>query len=127
MLPAGLGENGGAGAVDPQRGVLLGLRVVDRGPGGAVHHDGGAVLPEGLAYRLRVGDVQCRPVRGDRGDVLTGEPGQDVLAQHPGGSGDQPDGAHRAARSFSGSHQARLSRYHCTVSARPVRKSLRGS
>lgn len=56
-----------------------------------------------------------------------GEPGQDVPAEHSGGSGDQPDGAHSAALSFSGSHQARLSRYHCTVSARPVRKSLRGS
>ena len=34
---------------------------------------------------------------------------------------------HSVARSFSGSHQVRLSRYHCTVSARPCAKVLRGS
>lgn len=82
---------------------------------------------ERLADAVRVRDVQGLTVRRYGGDVLVGEGRQQVLREHSGRPGDQPDRAHSAALSLSGSHQALFSRYQRTVSARPLRKSLPGS
>jgi hypothetical protein len=49
-----------------------------------------------------------------------------VPTEHAGGAGDEIAG-HSAARAFSGSHQARLSRYHCTTSASPWSNVMSGS
>src|SRR5690606_25793530 len=121
---AGAGELPRAGAGGAGGG---GAGGVDGGVGRAVDDEGGAVDGQGPVDGVGGGDVEGGPV--EAGDLLAapGEGVDDVPAEHAGGPGDQP--AHDrppVTRCFSGSHQARLSRYQATVSARPVVKSWRG-
>src|SRR5262249_40352848 len=75
----------------------------------------------GRPHGRRGEDVQAGA--GQRGDVGARllEHGDEVLTQHPARARDEPTNGHAAilARSRSGSHQPRLSRYQATVSARP--------
>lgn len=129
---AGLGEDAYAGAVDGGGGFLGGLGAVHVGPGGAVH-DHGDTLDRGPDGG-RVGDVEVGAAQAHGLDPGVLQDGQDVLAEHPGGAGDEPApgsriGAHfcRAAFAFSGSHQARFSRYHSIVAAMPSSKVTCGT
>jgi hypothetical protein len=141
-----LGQPAGGTAVDQQRGVLVGLRGVHGGVGGGVEDDGtrpaDPVQPaaDGLAHLPLVGQVEFGAA--ERRDGVAGPAGQDgeqVAAELAAGAGDQPGGrvigsgharvgaAVPTSRALSGSHQARLSRYHCTVRASPSSKPVRGA
>ncbi len=118
-----LGEQPRAGGVDRRRVVLVALGVVDLRVRRGVDDD---VVPcDGRVDRRRVRDVEVGTT--ERGDVTTLQRVLQVATEHAGGAGDQVAGHARAARSFSGSHQARLSRYHCTTSARPCSNGTCGS
>ncbi|SDD21006.1 hypothetical protein SAMN05216174_108211 [Actinokineospora iranica] len=77
----------------------------------------------------RLGQIEFSGPRGKDGDIR--EPGQ-LTPELPTATGYQKRESHRgqfpgsAARRLSGSHQARLSRYHWTVLARPSSKETRG-
>ncbi len=132
---AGLREDAYGCAVDGRCGFLGGLGAVHVRPGGAVddHRD----VLDGGADRGRVGDVEVRAPEADGLDAGVLERGQDVLAEHPGGAGDEPAPcggvpgvrAHfcRAAFAFSGSHQARFSRYQSMVALMPSSKVTCGA
>ncbi len=122
-----------AGAVDGGGGLLGGLGGVDVGPGGGVDDD--LVPGDGRVHGPLVGDVELGPGEpfgadaGGRAEDL-----EQVLAELAPGADDQPAGrllrvAHwpSAAFCFSGSHQARLSRYQAMVAARPSSKETFGA
>jgi hypothetical protein len=123
---AGAGEEPGPLAVDAKGPLLVGLGVVDGGVRRAVHHHVGVVFRERPVHRRGVGDVQGGAVETDELLTAAGEFLQHVVAEHPAGTGDQPLHQPRSTRALSGSHQARLSRYQATVSARPLAKSCCG-
>ena len=72
-------------------------------------------------YRRLVGRTATAPL------IIEGE--YAVVPEHPARAEDDPATAHRAsaARALSGSHHARLSRYHCTTSASPDWNGTRGA
>ncbi|CAM5307886.1 hypothetical protein SFUMM280S_10780 [Streptomyces fumanus] len=124
---AGAGEQPGALAVDLQGAGLVGLGVVDSRVRGAVDHQVGAVPGERGLQGGRFGDVQVGAAGGDHVLAAPGQLRDHVPAEHAARAGDQPPHVGSpVTRRFSGSHQARLSRYQATVSARPVAKSRRG-
>src|SRR5580700_1567284 len=109
--------------------------VVDAGPGRAVDDHRGPEPAQRRAYGRRVGDVERPAAISVR--LLTGTFKQrdEVSAEHSRGPRDEPS-AHPAcppwpgsvpvapdpetplpprSAHLSGSHQSRLSRYHCTV------------
>lgn len=77
--------------------------------------------------RVRVGDVEVGAAGGGDGQVRPGpQHGEQVPPEHPARAGDQDPG-HSGPAVFNGSHQARLSRYQRTVSARPRSRSMLGA
>ena len=62
MLGGRSGQHAGSDRVDRSRLLLVGLRGVDRGPGGAVDHD--VVSGNGIAHRDRVEQVEVAAVDG---------------------------------------------------------------
>ena len=133
---AGGGQIGCAAAVHHQRLLLMCLGVVHGGPGRAVNDHIRAQGGQDVGDGSGVGHVKAGPVQGGHALPAAAQHGDQVTAEHAAGPGHQPP-AHDACPAsagaaapvagaapsalgcFSGSHQARLSRYHCTVSARP--------
>ena len=116
--------------VDAARVILVVLGGVDGRPGGAVDHD--VVAGDRGIHCFGVGDVEFGAVSGCH--VTTGERRDELGAEHAVRTGDEVTGHDgpradqaRAARALSGSHHARLSRNHCTTSARPCSNGTSGS
>ena len=108
--------------------LLVGLRRVDRRVRGGV--DDHVVALDGGEDGVTVGDVELGAP--EQGHVAAEQGLDEVGAQHAAGAGDEVLGVlgrrhQRAARSLRGSHHWRLSRYHCTTSARPWAKGTWGS
>ncbi len=123
MGGAGGGEVDDGVTVDGGGGRLVCLGAVDVGPGGGVDHH--VVAGDGGVHGGGVGDVQVGA--GGGGDLVVRPRFDDVdqvASEHPAGPGHQEPHAFAA---FSGSHQARLSRYHLTVSASPVSRVMLGA
>ena len=142
-----------ARAVDGGCPFFVSFGIIDGGVGGGVDDD--VVAGDGFDNRGKVGDIEVGA--SERGDVTTGQHCLEVPAEHARGTSDQiathdflpvcggesamphpipprSDGRratdstpYSAARSFNGSHHERLSRYHCTTSARPCSKGTWGS
>ena len=79
---------------------------------------------DGRQHRIPIGHVELGT--GQRGHVAVAQGDEQILPEHAAGADDE-ESAHSAARAFRGSHHARLSRYHCTTSARPWSKGTSGS
>ncbi len=129
---AGRREDAYAGAVDGGGGFLGGLGAVHVGPGRAVDDDRGTL--DGGPDGCRVGDVEVGAAQARGFDAGVLQDGQDVLAEHSGGAGDEPAAGSRgrghfcsAAFAFSGSHQARFSRYQSMVALMPSSKVTCGA
>jgi hypothetical protein len=94
VLGGRTGQHARGDRIDLERLLFVGLRVVDRGPGGAVDHD--LVSSDGLPGRERVEQVEVAPVDGCHRDAAAVEDLAQVGAQQPRRPGDQP--AHAASR-----------------------------
>lgn len=125
VLGAGAGEVGDRVAVDRGGRRLVPFGPVDVGPRGGVEHH--VVTGDGGPDRSGVGDVQLGAGDGGHLEVVPGgQHGEQVPAEHAARTGDEDPG-HAAGAVFSGSHQARLSRYQATVWARPRSRSMLGA
>jgi hypothetical protein len=137
---AGVGERGGSVAVHGERAVGFGFGEVDRGVGAAVHDDVGVGRADDRREARGVGEVRVGAPEGVARDAEAGRLFRDFDADLAAGSEDEdlhlaaapPPGALKPSRrprysAYSGVHQSRRARYHCTVFRRPVSNVSRAS
>ena len=102
-----------ASGVDGKCVGFVGLRIIHLRVRGCIDH---YIVPgDRRTHGIEVGDVEVGAAK--CGDVPPRQRVLKVLTEHACCTGDEVP--HSAARSFKGSHQTRLSRYHCTTSASP--------
>jgi hypothetical protein len=85
-------EVGSSHRVDSECGIFVILGCVDRGPRRAVRDDIRADLIDRAVHGSSVGEVKLGPCAGDHVSAFEGR--EQVVPEHPVGSGDQPS-AHR--------------------------------
>ena len=131
-----------ASPVDQEGLVLASLGIIDGGPGRAVHDDGGPGAQDEGADGRGVCYVEVRAPQAGHVLAPAVQDTDKVPAEHPASPGDQPfrhgapwalaeracsRGPGSPGGDLSGSHQERLSRYHCTVARRPSANGVRGA